>query len=175
MNGCKWGTFKNKKDGNVKKEELKSLMEDSLEYAKKLLLRDGKLLPVAFIIYGDNIDIIGLSFRDNEEKDQELVILRKLVRKKNAYAVYVIVESWYVTSNKIDLTIEPSKHPMRKECLFIIGECGEGDVTILKMFDRKNGEIIFGEKTDIGKINSLKFDFGIKDMNKQNKDLRDLS
>ena len=159
----------------MKKEELKNLMEDSLEYAKKLLLRDGMLLPVAFIVSGDNIDIIGLTFRDNDEKDQELFFLRKLVREKNAYAVYVIIESWYVTSNKIDLTVEPSKHPMRKECIFLIGECEEGDVTILQIFDRKDGEIIFGEKTYIDKINSLKFDFGIKERNKQNKDLRDLS
>lgn len=159
----------------MKKEELKNLMENSLEYAKNLLLRDGSLLPVAFIVYGDNIDIIGLTFRDNEEKDQELIFLRKLVREKNANAVYVIVESWYVTSNKIDLTIEPSKHPMRKECIFIIGECKEGDITMMQIFDRKNGEIIFGEKTDIDKISSLKFDFGIKEINIQNMDLRDLN
>ena len=146
----------------MKKEELKNLMADSLEQSKKLLLRDGKLMPVTFVWHGYNVDIIGLTFRDNDQKNRQLALLRRLVKEKNANAVFVIVESWYVTSNKIDLMIEPAKHPMRKECIFIIGECEEGDVTMMQIFDKKDGKIIFGEKTDIDKINSLKFDFGIK-------------
>jgi len=159
----------------MKKEELKSLMDQALEKAKILLLRDGHLVPVAFMHCENNIDVIGLSFKDRADKNRQLSFLKKLVKKKNADAIFIVTESWVITSDTEDLTIEPSKHPMRKECIFIYGECEEGDITIMQIFDKKNEEFVFGERVEhIGAI-SLKFDFGIKDKKKQNKDLSYLS
>ena len=161
----------------MKKGELKKLMEECLDQSKELLLRDGYLMPVAFVMHKDNFDTIGLSFRDNDEKNRQFTLLRKLVKEKNANTVFVIIESWYVASNKKDLTIEPANHPMRKECIMMIGECEEGNITIMQIFDRKDGEIIFGEKidmTEMGEIDSLKLDFGIKKKG-QNKNLKELS
>lgn len=159
----------------MKKEELKDLMEQTLEKAKMLLLRDGKLMPVAFMHYENNIDVIGLSFRDNDEKNRQLSHLKKLAKKNKADAIFVVTESWYVTTDKKDLAIIPSKHPMRKECIFIYGECEEGSITIMQIFDKKNEEFNFGEKIEMGEAISLKFDFGIKNKKKQNKYLRNLS
>ena len=159
----------------MKKERLKELMEDCLVSSKELLLREGKLMPIAFV-FGDDVDLVGLTFRDNEDKTRQLALLRELVSAKNAYAIFVIVESWYVTSDKKELEIEPAKHPMRKECIFLVGECEEGNITIMQTFDRNDGEIVFGEKIEMGKIESLKFDFGIvKKGKQQNEKLRDLS
>ena len=121
----------------MKKDELKDLMEDTLEKSKELLSRDGYVSPVAFICYGDRVDIIALSFKNEEDKEKQIRVLGKLARMKKADAIYIVVESWYVTSDKKDLSIIPSKHPMRKECIFVSGECEEGDVLIIQKFEIK--------------------------------------
>lgn len=154
----------------MKKDELKDLMEDTLEKSKELLLRDGYVRPVAFIYYENEVDIIGLSFKSEEDKAKQIFALGKLAKMKKADAIYIVAESWYVTSDKKDLSIIPSKHPMRKECIFISGECEEGDVTITQKFERKEikneekEEIIFGENDDIDTIGFSRFNFGIKKM-----------
>lgn len=155
----------------MKKEDLKNLMEDTLETSKKLLLRDGYISPVAFMHHEDTMDIIGLTFKDEKEKEKQIYILGKLAKMKKADAIYILVESWYVTSDKKDFGVQPSKHSMRKECIFIYGECEEGKVTIMQKFERKEikggekeekEEIIFGEKDDIYDIGFSRFNFGIK-------------
>lgn len=163
----------------MKKEELKVRMEDILETAKMVLEKDGKLVPMAFMKHNDNVDVIPLSFRDNDEKNRQLSTLRDTVKKKNADAIFIVTESWYVTSDSCHLAIEPSKDPARKECILMMGECEDGNTAIMQMFDREdgkeNGKIVFGEKIDMGETISLKFHFGIKDKKKQNKGLRDLN
>lgn len=103
----------------MKKEELIGFMEDTLEKAKELLLRDGKLVPVAFMYFENNIEVIGLLFRDNHEKNLQLSFLKKLVKEKKADAILILTEAWYVISDKKCILTEPSKHPMRRECIFI--------------------------------------------------------
>lgn len=148
----------------MKKEELKELMEYNLECARHLLLRDGKLIPVAFLRHGNEFNIIPMSFRDENEKDVQVAALRELVKKKNADVIFMIVESWYVTyENKEDLDIMPSEHPMRKECVFLVGECEDGRVAMTQIFERENDKIIFGEKIDMNESYSTRFDFGLKD------------
>lgn len=165
----------------MKKERLKALMEDSLDHAKEILLKEGRLVPVAFLHYGNNVDIIGLLFEDSTERNMQFSLLRKSAKEKNAEAIFTIIESWYVTVDKKDmadkkhLQVERSKHPMRKECIFIYGECEEGGTTMVQIFDREGEKIVFGEKVDLKETVSLKFDFGIKNKNKQDKNLRDLS
>lgn len=151
----------------MKKDELKDLMENTLEKSKELLLRDGYVRPVAFIYYGKEIDIVALTFENQEDKERQMYVLGKLAKMKKAHAIYIVAESWYVTSTKRDLDIIPSEHPMRKECILISGECEEGDIAITQKFERKeikNGdkeEIIFGEK-DIDTVGFSRFHFGIK-------------
>ena len=153
---------------NMKKDKLKDFTEHILEKAKSLLLVSGKLVPVAFLHYNDNIDVIGLSFKDNEEKEIQFSFLKKLVEDKNAEAIFIVVESWYVITDKDKLSIEPSKHPLKKECLLLYGESEDRRITIVQFFEKKNGEIIFGEKiNDV----SMNFNFGIYRKRKQNKDL----
>lgn len=159
--------------GNMKKEELKDLLEGTLEKAKELLLRDRRLVPVAFVHFEKIIDVISLSFRDNNEKSCQLSLLKKFIKEKHADAILIVAESWYVTTDIKNLRIEPSKHSMRKECIIIYGECEEGSISLMQIFDNKDGEIIFGEKIDRKNI-SMKFDFGIN-KNKQNTDLRNLN
>src|SRR3990167_9404617 len=143
------------KNDNMKKNELKDLMEFTLKKSKELLLRDGYVRPVAFMHYGNMVDIIGLTFKNQEDKEKQVYLLGKLARTKKADAIFIVAESWYVVSDKRDLSIIPSKHPMRKECILVSGECEEGDVAITQKFERKEikneekEEIIFGEKDDM--------------------------
>jgi len=148
----------------MKKEVLKELMEHNLEFARHLLLKDGKLLPVAFMICKNEMGVIPLSFRDVNEKNMQVAILRKLAKEKGADAVFMITESWYLGTNKVeDLGGSISNHPMRKECIFVTGECENGRITVIQTFERENDKIIFGEKIDMDDVNITRFDFGIKD------------
>lgn len=158
---------------NMRKDKLKDFIEHLLGKAKSLLLTSGKLVPVAFLHYNDNIDIIGLSFRDNEEREIQFSFLKKLVEDKNAEAIFTVIESWYVITEKEKLNIEPSKHPLKKECILLYGESEDSRFTIVQLFEKKYGEIIFGEKiSDFSDdIVSMKFNFGIYRKRKQNKNL----
>lgn len=144
----------------VTKDELRTLMEENLEKAKSLLLRDGYVAPVAFIFVGKNIGICPLRFTDEREKFTQMTALKMFAKAQKADAIFVIIESWYVTADKIDVV--PSKHPDRKECIFVIGECKEGDITITQKFGRKNEKIIFEDKFEMEGMKSDIFDFGIK-------------
>lgn len=159
----------------MKEEEFKLTLDNALEQAKTLLLRDGKLIPVALVHSGNDAHVLGLSFRDNEQKNEQLTLLKKFVKLKNADAIFVIVESWYVTTDEENLTIEPSKHPMRKECIVVFGEYEGGNLTVMQIFGRKDNEIIFEKKLYMEESISGKFDFGIKNRNKNmNKNLANL-
>lgn len=147
----------------MKKEELKDMMEDILETAKIALEKDGKLRPMAFLEIGDNFGILPLSFGNKDEKNRQLSALRIIVRKENADAVFIVTESWYVTTEKERLTIEPSKDPKRKECIMILGECEEGNIATVQLFDREdgkeNGKIVFGKKVGHGGNNFREIQF----------------
>ena len=145
-------------------EKLKELMEYNIEFGKHLLTKDGKLFPVAFMICENDMGIIPLSFKDENEKDIQVKILRELGKAKNADAIFMMTESWYVTTkNKEELGTDLSKHPMRKECILVIGECEYGRIAIIQIFERKNDEIIFGEKIYMDRLCFTRFDFGLKD------------
>ncbi len=151
----------------MEKDQLKDLMEHTLEQSKKLLLRDGYVTPVGFICYGDKIDIVCLTFKNQEDKGIQIGALGKITRTKKADAVFIISESWYVTSVKKDFSIIPSEHPMRKECIIVVGECEQGDVNIMQKFERHKREneekddFIFGEK-EYNDTGFSRFSFGIK-------------
>ncbi len=146
----------------MKKDELEHMMEDALEKAKSLLLRDGYLAPIAFLFSEKEVHIISLTFKNQEEKEEQVMLLRNIAELKNAEAIFLVIESWYVTSDKMDINMMPSKHPMRKECIFLVGECEEGNATIMQQFEREKDKIIFGEKDNINIFGS-RFNFGIKD------------
>lgn len=157
----------------MKKEVLERIMEDILENAKSLLSRDGHLVPVAFLCARNDIGIIPLDFKNREEKERQVALLTKMVKLKNADALIMAAESWIVTSDNPNLKITPSKHPMRKECICVVGECEEGDFTITQKFERekdKDGDkIIFGEKNDMDIFGLSTFNFGIKNRKKHDK------
>lgn len=160
----------------MKKEELKDYMQHISEKAKMLLTRDGKLIPVAFVHYDNDIEVLGLSFRNNDEKEIQFLFLKKLVEKKNADAICTVIESWYVSDIKENITVSPSNHPLRKECILLYGESEDSRITIIQLFENKNGTIVFGEKIeDYEDIISLKFNFGILNRRKQNTNLGYLS
>ncbi len=170
----------------MKIEKFKLFVEAIFEQSKRLLVKDGYVVPVAFVKCGDNINIIELKFEDGASKDKQLRILKEIVKDKNADSIVIVVESWLVISKNLDIGVEPSKHPMREECILITGECEDGNVSAAQLFHRDrdnkdNDKIVFGEKIDLDKDLFSKFDFGIYKENKkynkdrQNIDLRDLS
>ena len=164
----------------MKKKELKVRMEDLLQTAKVILEKDGKIVPMAFVYHHNTVDIMAMLFRDRDEKNKQLSVLRDIVKKKNADAIFIVTESWFVTTDSSSpLNIEPSKDPRRKECIMMMGECEDGNDTIIQIFDREggkeNGKIIFREKIDWKESISWKFNFGIKDRKKQKIDLKDLN
>lgn len=150
----------------MKKEELEEEMKRALENAKELLLKSGRILPVAFIYSENGVGIIGFPFKNRIEKEIQVSNLIELVEIENANAIFFIIESWYVVSDKKDLDIEPSKHPMKKECILLFGECEDGNITMMQKFEREKDEIIFGEEIDIDSLGFSRFSFGISDKEK---------
>lgn len=168
----------------MKIEKFKLFVEAIFEQSKRLLVKDGYVAPVAFVKCGNNINIIELKFEDDATKNKQLRILKEIVKDKNADSIVIVVESWLVIAGDINIGVSPSKHPMRKECILITGECEDGNVSAAQLFhrDRDNKDkIVFGEKMDLDKGLFSKLDFGICKENKkynkdkQNIDLRDLS
>ena len=147
----------------ITRNELRILMEENLEKSKALLLRDGYIAPMGFIFIGKQIGICPLRFKDEKEKVRQLSAFKMFAKIKKADAVFVIIESWYVTTDKIEKSIIPSKHPDRKECIFVIGECKEGVITISQKFGRKKKKIIFEDKMEMKGMESIIFNFGIKE------------
>ncbi len=146
----------------ITKDELRNFMEEYLEKANILLLRDGHLDAVGFIFVGKEIGVCPLRFKDAKEKHRQLNALKMFAKIKKADAVFVMIESWYVTSDKRDEKIIPSKHPDRKECIFVIGECREGNITIKQNFGRKHDKIILEDKVEMSGVETETLDFGIK-------------
>ncbi len=168
----------------MKIEKLKLFMEGILEQSKRLLVRDGYLVPVAFVICGNNVNIVELKFEDDHMKNKQLSVLKEIAKDKNADSIVIAAESWLVVSDNSNIDIEPSKHPMRKECIMVTGECKDGNVSTSQLFhrdvdiDTDKDTIVFEEKMDYEKNLSKKFTFGInKKDNKggQDIDLRNLS
>ena len=160
----------------MNKQELKDQMEYALEKAKTLIVRDGKLVPVALLHFDNQVDVIGLSFKNEDEKNRQLSLLKTFVKMKKSDSIIVVIETWYVLANRKNISIKPSRHPMRKESILVYGECEEGSISIMQIFDKINNKIIFGEKIEFEEAVSYKFDFGIADKNKkQDEYLRNLS
>lgn len=130
---------------------------DMLNTAKAILSSSGELIPTAFIYSKSGIDIIGLMYEDNEERHGHFSLMRKLIEEKEADSAFIISESWLVESNITNIDVCPSEHPMRKECIFAYGECEEGYVTIVQIFEREGDKIIFKEKVDTDNYKSDKF------------------
>lgn len=147
----------------ITRDELRAAMEENLEKAKTLLLRDGYVAPIGFIFIGKQIGICPFRFRNEKEKARQLSTFKMFAKINKADAVFVIIESWYVISDKKDESIIPSKSPNRKECIFVIGECKEGVISISQKFGRKKGKIIFEEKEEMKGTESVIFSFGIKE------------
>lgn len=147
----------------ITRDELRIMMEENLEKAKTLLLRDGYVTPVGFVFTGKQIGVCPFRFRNEKEKVKQLSAFKMFAKINKADAVFVIIESWYVTTDKKDGNIVPSKDPNRKECVFVIGECKEGVITITQKFGRKKGKIIFEDKDEMIGMESAIFNFGIKD------------
>ena len=158
----------------MKKDELEHIMEDILGDAKSLLSRDGYVSPIAFMSVGKIMHIIKLNFRNKEEKEEQVLMLTTIARIQKADALIVVAESWYVTSNKPNLEIEPAKHPMKKECILLVGECEEERVTITQKFEREKGtdgdRIIFGERDYVDTFDFHPMNLGIKRVKKHDKD-----
>jgi hypothetical protein len=119
--------------GEMNKEELTRLLEGFKKIAKELLLKDGALLPVCFLIDQDNdLAAIPLRFTDNREKDLMAQLIEEAFKLKKPKAVVFISESWLLVTEDIPFEearrLIPSEHKDKTEIIALVGKSRQATV-----------------------------------------------
>lgn len=127
-----------------------SLLEISkyfMEYATRVLSKDGHHMSLAFLISdGNKAELVGMSPQDNAEK---YLLWRKLaddVRRTGATKIIAISEIWLASFDKDSPFRRPVDAPNKEEALHILAASKDGTViSLLKKFYRNNTEFVFDE------------------------------
>lgn len=102
-------------------------LEDAVKMASENLIRDGNLLPVAFVEVGGEITIVGVEISEEHGARELLHSVGRMF--PNAEALSWISDAW--VSKQEDLTapiMRPSQDPKRTEALVGVASTGEGAV-----------------------------------------------
>jgi len=131
---------------NIREKVLKVAGEFK-ESAKKMLLKDGHVYPVAFLVKEDGVAGIALEF-DQDGKRTAYAKLCKFAQEQHALGVITINECWVGTN----MDVAPSEDENRKEGIFIMS-LGRGFTdSLLIPFTRDGDDITFGTEEDMNTI-----------------------
>lgn len=136
----------------IDEQSLSHIVYEALEYAKRLLQKDGGVIPVAFIFAeSGDIVLLVLPFNTDQEKFVCRTALKDTVKRLAAVAVVFISEAWVATigpdRNLFDVTLEGVENiPDREEALIVVGVTKENlSFKASQTFQRKEEDFIFGE------------------------------
>ena len=78
-------------------ENIKELMEKLMNHAKEIrssykFSEDEKMLPIAFINSGDELTIVGMTWKDDEEKYQIAAMIKTMARMVNAKSLSFVTD-----------------------------------------------------------------------------------
>lgn len=148
-----------------KYETKKRLSLDEIkDHAKRLLLADGELRPVAFMSDADCtllITDINEYFKDQHQKNIFAHMIRELAKRINAIEYVFITEAWIVTANpeEVDQTLNKGSlefHPQRIEALIISHETEtQQTIEYHQMIRDENNKIIRLEPHEDKKIDRM--------------------
>lgn len=127
--------------------DLKQFAHQALEIAKENLARDKELLPVAFLIVDDELMVHPVYFHDEETKNEAYGQVVAAAKEYGASAIITLNDARYAPPDAADVQqwgdLERQGAP---ECIMIsVSGPGMESWTLLLPYQRKAGEIVFGE------------------------------
>lgn len=131
-----------------------------LQKAKFILEIQGQLNPMFVFYKGNKLVPIVTNFRDDNDKEKVVSILKRKVKESNIDYYAFMSECWYYTSSKVptNIIIRPTNHPERKEAIAVSGFSKEGNrIQMLLPFTRNKDKIEFGN-AEIAKDFATKFE-----------------
>lgn len=132
--------------------DLKELLKHGEKLSRRMLLVEGveQLVPMFHLVApeGGEDQVVGCSWRDPDEKYEQVARMKQLAHKMGAVAALFITEAWMsVQKPNVDLRFidPPSQQPNREEVVMIIAIDNEGNqetanLTIVR--DKPAGTII---------------------------------
>lgn len=132
------------------------------EMAKENLRRDKGLIATAIVNSPKGKVVIGLDFRDDEEKEIAIDKLRELLQKIQTDHYFIISESYYVQRKKEDgIRIRPSQQPDKKEAIVITKFTKTLEDEMMLIPFRREGDNIIFEKEEYMKSSEILSKFNI--------------
>lgn len=122
-----------------------------MEYAKKVLQRDGYHIQIALLIRtNESVELVRLESEDRAEKLLNFRELAREVERVGADVVIVIGESWLAPFDPGFPDRPPAESPDRIEVLTVDGiNSSDEQESISVRFDRENGQIKFEGLADL--------------------------
>lgn len=82
--------------------DLREFVSQILEIAKQNLAKDGYLIPIAFLITGDNVLLMQVRFERPEEKEAAYAEVVAAARQQNALAIVTLNDAYYSRNIKAE-------------------------------------------------------------------------
>jgi hypothetical protein len=134
----------------VTKYKLNQVVRGAMMIARRALVKDGYLLPVAIMLYGnDDQDVREIEFFDSDaSKDTAARVLKERAAALNAHAVVLVFDTWMAHIDKDDPI--PDKRvrdlPNAQDTILVSGSMSGYSVTALCTYTKdKDGEITLSD------------------------------
>jgi len=131
-------------------------LNERLIVAKDLLIKEGKLMPVAFLELTNKANaIIGIPDMPQDYTDRAYMFFKlgasSYLEGKKVREISLLTETWYSKPvGKGENIITPSQDPNRREAIAIITVNAKGKCSFMMQPFKKEGEdIVFGIDKDI--------------------------
>ena len=126
-----------------------------LDTAKQELIKDGSIMPKAFIIKDAEIIVIMMEYADDDEKDMIRKKLKKFVLDSGSKEYYMVQEMWVSRQKDDMLHVVPRRDINKREAIAVIRHAPEkSDMLILEFKRDKDDKIIFSDKEQVAEQQS---------------------
>ncbi|MBA4372299.1 MAG: hypothetical protein C0402_05505 [Thermodesulfovibrio sp.] len=135
------------KESGLTRESLIGLMSQMTGRAKDILMQEGAVSPVAFLVVGNKLCGVPLEFCNDREKDITKTMIKDIAKKSGAEAVITIMEAWTATAeNGAFPDCSVSEMPNRRECIVVTGVSAYHKFMTMVEFSHKGERIILGDE-----------------------------
>lgn len=116
-------------------------VEDLIRMAKDTMKRQGEHTPLFFMELPDGIEVLGVPFTNDNDRDYAVSALKRLVEENDCRRYFSVLTGWMVEGEGQD-NIEPSQHPERFEVLMVSEYTKRGTATVTFKVKRQDDKVI---------------------------------
>lgn len=137
------------------KEILDRIFQQFFRVAKNNLQKDGYLTPCIFFLKGsreqpDIADMVEMRFKTDEEKELIAKYIEELIRRTGAWGYLMVNEVWLLDPDDFPDKklpgISPSRHPKRREAVWVALFTYDYHRGSAVLFERKGERIVLGKE-----------------------------